>query len=479
MPLPSLRELHFGHLDATEEAIDEPELLLDGFYDYRQAAFGITTGRAWLLLGPKGAGKSAVLEHIRLSWASRWDHFFSAWDLASFPVNDVTNLQIDQAAGPARNQTAWEFVLLLRVIDSLRVDEGLRAPASFGHVVKELNTAGLLRGDWARKVAQWSKQRMTFDAKIIGVEVERDMRRVTALEVTEALKAEIRKLQTSSRHAIALDGLDSFFFEAEDEWASLTGLTQAAKNLNREFRQAELPINIVAAMRSDIFDVLPGAETNKLKPHSVHLDWSAGGIGSKNHLWLLATKKAQVKRPEVTNLVKQYFATEVAIGPHSEMAEYLLDNTRLLPRDLIALLTYIQQNYRGNRHLPEGNAKTAVQQYAEEYFVGEIFDNLAGVLPSGSARKVASFRDALRTLPTRRFDFGYLEAELTGELDRSEIRALLKQMFETGGVGVRNPSGFRDYTDFVFRKVSGAGFTTRYEFILHDALTRAWNRPWS
>ena len=52
-------------------------------------------------------------------------------------------------------------------------------------------------------------------------------------------------------------------------------------------------------------------------------------------------------------------------------------------------------------------------------------------------------------------------------------------MFEIGGVGVRNPSGNRDYTDFVFRKVSGAGFTIRYEFILHDALVRAWNRPWS
>ncbi|WP_322936481.1 P-loop ATPase, Sll1717 family [Nocardioides bizhenqiangii] len=479
MPQPPLKELHFGHLDASEEAIDEPDLLMGGFYDYREAAFGITTGRAWLILGPKGAGKSAVLEHIRLSWAGRWDHFFSAWNLASFPVNDVTALQIDQAAGPARNQAAWEFLLLLRVIDSLNSDEGLRAPASFGRLVKELNKAGLLQGDWARKVAQWSKQRMTFDAKVIGGEAERDVRKVTALEVSEALKAEMRQVRTESRHLIALDGLDSFFFEAEDEWASLSGLTQAIKDLNRNLRQWALPVNIVAAMRSDIFDVLPGAETNKLKPHSVHLDWSAGGIGGQNHLWALATKKAQVTRPEVTNLVKQYFNAPIAIGPHTEMAEFLLDNTRLLPRDMIALLGFAQRNYGGSKQMPEDNAKAAVQQYAEEYFVGEIFDNLAGVLPLGSARKVASFRDALRTLPTRRFDFAYLETELQGELERNEVRALLRQMFETGGVGVRNPSGYRDYTDFVFRKVSGAGFTIRYEFILHDALVRAWNRPWS
>lgn len=479
MPQPPLRELHFGHLDASEEAVDEPHLLRDGFYDYREAGFGIQTGRAWLILGPKGAGKSAVLEHIRLTWEPRWDRFFSSWNLASFPVNDVTSLQIDQAAGPARNQAAWEFLLLLRVIDSLNKDTGLSAPSSFGKIVKELNKAGLLEGDWARKVAQWSKQRMTFDAKIIGGEAERTVRSVTALEVSEALRSEIKQVSTDNRHIVALDGLDSFFFEAEDEWASLSGLTQALKDLNRQFREWQLPVTLVAAMRSDIFDVLPGAETNKLKPASVHLDWSAGGIGGQNHLWALATKKAQVTRPEVTNLVKQYFNAPIAIGPHTEMAEFFLDHTRLLPRDLIALLGFAQRAYGGVKQLPEGNAKLAVQQYAEEYFVGEIFDNLAGVLPFGSARKVASFRDALRTVPTRRFDFSYLEQELEGELEKSEIRALLKQMFETGGVGVRNPSGYRDYTDFVFRKVSGAGFTTRYEFILHDALTRAWNRPWS
>ncbi|VXB54441.1 hypothetical protein ARTHRO9V_350001 [Arthrobacter sp. 9V] len=56
----------------------------------------------------------------------------------------------------------------------------------------------------------------------------------------------------------------------------------------------------------------------------------------------------------------------------------------------------------------------------------------------------------------------------------ADIKKLLKQMFEVGGVSVRNGG----YTDFVFRRVSGAGFSTRYEFIRHDALTRAWNRPW-
>jgi len=68
-----------------------------------------------------------------------------------------------------------------------------------------------------------------------------------------------------------------------------------------------------------------------------------------------------------------------------------------------------------------------------------------GVLPAGNARQVASFKDALRTAPTRLFTFQYMADELRGELDSPRIKSLLKRMFETGGIGVRNGQ----HTDFV------------------------------
>ena len=37
----------------------------------------------------------------------------------------------------------------------------------------------------------------------------------------------------------------------------------------------------------------------------------------------------------------------------------------------------------------------------------------------------------------------------------------------------------RPYTDFVYRRVSGAGFTIRHGFLLHNAVVVAWNRPWT
>lgn len=450
-------------------------MLRDGYYDYRGAVFGISTRHTWLLLGPKGSGKSAVLESVRLNWKARPDRFFTYWNLGGFPVNDVTQIGMGQSSGGSRAQAAWEFLLLLRIVETLADDNSLSCPGSFNDMVSALKANGLLSGDWLSKVSRWSSTKVKFDAKVLGVEGQWDSGSITPLEVSAHLRSELSKVHTDNMHVVALDGLDSFFFELEDEWTSLAALTSALYALNRELASYDLPVTLVAAIRSDILDVLPGPEVTKLKPHSVHLDWHSNGIGAKNHLWTLLSKKASVRKPEVRNIVTQYLRTSIAIGPHRELAEYLLDNTRLLPRDTVALMGYLQSCYRGNGQVTEESAKKAVQLYAEQYFVSEIFDNLAGVLPAGNARFIASFRDALRTAPSRFFTFQYMCDELDGELTPAQIKLLLRQMFETGGIGIKNGR----HTDFVFRKVSGAGFTHRYEFMLHDALTRAWNRPWN
>ena len=65
------------------------------------SAFGVTTVTLWRWgadfagggvaglvrerSGPKGAGKSAVLEHLRLTWADKWDRFITSGTLQHFP----------------------------------------------------------------------------------------------------------------------------------------------------------------------------------------------------------------------------------------------------------------------------------------------------------------------------------------------------------------------------------------------------------
>jgi hypothetical protein len=495
--IPRFADLRFGRLDAHDEASQEPDLLLDGFYDFEAAAAGIAAATKFLLLGTKGAGKSAVLEHLRLSAAPIPTEFFDIWDLREFPLADVRNVKMGQSPGLGRTQNSWEFLLLLRIVDSLYEDQAVVESSTFARLRDALVEAGLLARGWRTRVLEWSKATVKVTVPFVDVGVDVVSTPVHLFQVVEILKNALPTIEVPNPHVIALDGLDSFLLESDNEWESLTGLVQATESVNRFFRSAGLEIGVVVALRSDIFNVLSSAETNKFREYAVELNWSETGASASSPLWALAEGKARVGNPGLRSLADQYLQTPVPISGLSRAKrgrkdgaselrstalapDFILEHTRFLPRDLVALLKEIQQAYDGPGPIPGDAVLRGIVRYCETYFEGEVFNNLAGVLPraSDAPRKVAAFRDAMRTVESRFFTFEEVQAELDGHLTEAETTNLLRQMFEVGSIGVRTGSGPGAHTDFVYRKLGGSGFTRRHGFVLHNALTRAWNRPW-
>lgn len=479
--LPKFSELRFGRLDAHDEATNEPELLLEGFYDFESAAEEIMAGTKFVLLGTKGAGKSAVLEHLRLAAESEPNEFFSIWDLREFPIADVRNMKTGQTPGLGRTQNAWEFLLLLRIIDSLYSDQSVLESGEFQRLRQALVGAGLLVGGWKTKVLDWSKSTVKVTLPLVDVGVDVASSPVHLFHIVEVLKNVLSSLEIDNPHMVALDGLDSFFFETENQWESLAGLVQATEAINRFFRSKGLPVGIVLALRSDIYNVLSSAESNKYREYAVELDWSADGASSNSPLWELVEQKARVGSPNLPNIATTYLTRPVPVGGRkAPAADFILEYTRFLPRDLVALLKELQHVHKSGGPIPGQKVADGVKRYCDTYFEGEIFNNLAGVLPSApdTPRKVAAFRDAMRTVETRFFTFQEVEEELAGQVSTSEVTALLRQMFEVGAVGIRTGTGMGAHTDFTYRNIGGSGFTKRHGFVLHNALTRAWNRPW-
>ncbi|WNY33320.1 hypothetical protein Q9Q99_14440 [Curtobacterium flaccumfaciens] len=122
--LPFFRDLNFGLLDAGVEAQRFPDFFHSSFYDFKQAASRVRQGEVWSLIGPKGAGKSAVLEWLALEWSENPLRFLSRWEMGDFPVVDVTQIHVGGISGPSKVRAAWQFLLLLRVFESLMSDEG-------------------------------------------------------------------------------------------------------------------------------------------------------------------------------------------------------------------------------------------------------------------------------------------------------------------------------------------------------------------
>ena len=101
-------------------------------------------------------------------------------------------------------------------------------------------------------------------------------------------------------------------------------------------------------------------------------------------------------------------------------------------------------------------------------------DHLAG----SSAEWSDFFVEALSALPSREFNAAALRSETEGVLDQADIRALLRQLFTIGGLGVRTRQGGILHTNFVYRRTAGGGFSFVADYVLHSSLVVAWNLQW-
>lgn len=481
---PRFESLDFGFLDAHEEAREAPDLLINGYFDYRDAAYRVAQGEAWALIGPKGAGKSAALEHLSLLWDSQPEKFMNIWDLGGFPVSDVTTIKVGSAPGPTSTRAAWEFLLLLKVFESVARDQlaGM-TPDALG-LRRDLITAGLIEGDDLRtRFADWSTSTMKFSVGPFGFEGGVSDSEVTALQVTQLVRRALGGVKpTASQHVLAIDGLDSFFAQSEMQLESLGSLVDAAYEVNGFLRGLNVRASIVLSVRNDMFVLLPSTDSAKLGDRAVYLDWSDGGVSKGNELWELVSKKAKSSVTStheglvLGDVRKAYLASNnFGIRKYTDIPSYLLSNTRLLPRDLVALMQALQTLHRGSGQVRQETVVTAVRRYAENYFVSEVSNGLSRILPGASAQKVAVFLQALSALDNRKFRAADLKEEFAGSITDFELRVLLEQMFKLGALGVISKSGGGWHTNFIYRRTAGGGFSYLAQYVLHDALAEAWN----
>lgn len=482
---PALQTLDFGRLDAREEARVSPELLVGGYFDHQSAAYRVEMRDAWVLVGPKGAGKSAAIEHLTLLWEGNPEKFLKRWDLGNFPVADITSLQVGAELGPTSTKAAWTFLLLLRVFESMVSDELASYPADVLKLKSDLVRHGLINGpDLRTKFVDWKSATFKFNILAFGMEGGVADSGATALQVIEILRRAISAISTNSQHLLTLDGLDAFFAQTNEHLESLAALLDATADVDHFLAETGNRVHVVLAIRSDMFAQLPSTDSAKLGDHAVELDWSRSGVGGGNELWDLVSRKARVSVPKsfeglrLGDIRKAYLDTPIGVGPYTALPDLLLSHTRLLPRDLIALMTELKSLHKGSGQVRETTAREAIRRYSETYFVREVNNGLSRVLPTNSALKVALFTDALRALPSRRFRAGDLESELAGGLDQPELRTLLKQLFVIGAVGVRTKSGGEWHTNFAYRRTAGGGFSFVSEYVLHNSLVVGWNLQW-
>ncbi len=484
MTIDNLKDYEFGYAAAEEEGAHAPQLLVAGYLDPEELIAKAIAGRNFLFLGYKGSGKSAIGEHLRLLSKNHHDLFVRLVTLADFPFVPFKRIIKGEAEPEAKYPTAWTWLLLLYLFDSFARDNGRHQinEQDFQEALQSLKTLGLLPNpDFRRAVLTSSKT--TFGAEIwkLSAKTERTSQRQDATDLmffVESLKQIALGIRTPNRHLFIIDGLDDVLTKRDIRFDALSALIFEANRLNQQLAAEGVSAKIIILCRTDLFERLPGANTNKLRQDAaIGLDWYRDSkTPADSDLIKLINHRASLSAQRQTDVFSKHFPQRLDRLHRLEGQDtrsFFLDLTRHTPRDMISLMRKMQDAATPGVLTRDLILKGATA-YSKDYFLPEIKNELSGYIEDAHIQIMI---DLLGSLRKREFFVAELEAQAKrnnapAELD---VRGCLRHMFECSAIGNVEtwPSG---QTFFTFRyRNRHSAFSVEKKVILHFGIWKALN----
>lgn len=474
-----IADIVFGLSAAEEERSSDPRLLLEGYFDAFNYTDQIAKGQKFLILGSKGSGKSAIASRIELTSKGKGSFFSTTYQLGSFPFDAFSELIPGGDAPQIKFPSNWELLLHVLLLESLGRDEKCEGSGepSLARVVDALKKLGLIPGKDLTHLVRTTSSRQTKLSIPHIFEFKRD----SESEEVPDIKFLFRVLQDvacrsrpSARHFIFIDGLDDVLTRRGRQYEALAALLVAADRMNRRLRDSGVSAKIVILCRTDLFDLLPDPNKNKIRQdNAVILDWyqDTRDVNSTS-LVQLVNLRALCCLGKPVDVFKTFLPSTIIGGQPT--VKTLLDNTRHTPRDFIQLLNRIRDSTRGaSPTVP--SVLSALRTYSFDYLLPEIRDEMCGLVPAPDADHALQ---ALGILGKRQFTFDEFLTVLQKDSRFKHMDGMktLEQLFECSAIG--NIRGGEEDDDFRYSfrfRNRGAVFNPNERIVIHRGLVKALN----
>jgi len=118
------KRIEFGMADAKDEKTQKPNLLIEGFLDAKGYIDQIINQDKFIVLGPKGSGKTAIASKLELLANIRTDLCIKSYYLhEDFPSASFSRLLPSQESPRSRYQSYWEFLFLIAFLERAYLDK--------------------------------------------------------------------------------------------------------------------------------------------------------------------------------------------------------------------------------------------------------------------------------------------------------------------------------------------------------------------
>lgn len=474
-----IRNIDFGLAAAEDERTDRPELLLEGFLDAHGFVKEIRDGNRFVILGPKGSGKSAIASRIQLLAKREEGIQVTQSTLSSFSFNAFTEVLPGTDAPAVKFANNWEFLLLVALFDSLRQDSGCTTQGRLTHtkVIDALSKLGLVPSqNLTYLVKQTSSRKFKLGVPSIAelrLESEKEQVNPDVRFLFRTLQEVALSVRPSKKHLIFIDGLDDVQTHREKQYYALAALVVAVDRLNRQLREAGVSAKIVVLCRTDLFERLPGPNQNKIRQDgAIILDWFQESTDLKRtNLAKLLNHRAQVSLGVPVDLFEVLLPPTLYGQPTEKI---LFENTRHIPRDLIQLMNRVK-DYSHSPVVPELALLNALRKYSEDYLVPEVKDEVAHLPDTEGALEAIQL---IAMLGRRQFRVEDLEAVARKD-DRFQgldLRKSLERLFECSVIGtIRRGGGDETYHVTIRYRNPNAFFNPNDDIFVHRGLVKGLN----
>lgn len=453
--------------------------------DTREGATDLVDGPLFLCLGYKGSGKSALTEHLRLSARDDPLTFVDRVFLGDFPFSEFRRVVPGEVSETSRLPGGWSWLLLLRLMESLSKDQGASHDdaRAFAAALRFLRSNGLLPSANLRDLVLRSVTK-SLHLSLIPKFVEAVASETTSTKEVNFSTA-VSSLQTlalgfrsESRHVVVIDGLDDLVIEKETQYETLSALVLEAFRLNTTFQSHGTRAKVIVLCRTDIFNRLPGSNTNKIRQDAgMELNWfQETQVARESNLLLMADRKAKVHAPDIGSLFDSYFPSRIRskAGNEAGTLRFLLDSSRYTPRDFLQLLKAIQP-HSGEGQLTSDMLWKGMKAYSSSYFYPEIRNELQGKL---TAVHLDRGFELLALWGKEKLDVRGLQrlASKDGRITDFDVSRFLTLLYEAGALG--NIRQFGDTQIFAFRyRDPNSPFDPSKRCTIHRGLRPALNIP--
>ncbi|MBG2875508.1 hypothetical protein I4902_08455 [Proteus alimentorum] len=448
----------------------------------------IIESRAWLVLGRKGTGKTAIYEHLRKSNSNDINGFNSiCLNFSDYPW-PAHQLYKDSMAGElSAYQKSWMYLFYIKALSKLidiKNKNGVPLNKDLKWADKYIKTIfgnpdPTLREVLFSKIARLK----TIKGPSADInEISLDIGEISLEEVAENAHLK-QKLKTNAftllsyfekifkdnvdneKIMIALDQLDENWLEGQIEEYSkvLINLLNVCRNISSDELLSD-KLKVVPFLRTDIYQSLKFNDKNKLLQDSaITISWDENNLNDMYYERIKKYKPQELQLAEEKDRSGKVFEVSF-VRQGTPPFKYICRRSFFRPRDIIVYFNKIRMCHKNNNSgLYSSNELYEADREASISVYNEVIDEWSNQFP-----KIENLLTVLQTIQVETFDFNDFSEKCRDEFNNiteGMIRQYINFLFDNSLIGQKKQGRWEYISSMPNLKIN-----LQNEFRTHHAL---------